>query len=460
MSNYKQTRDKLLKLCKNLYDEGVISDDDYKKCKTSFSNYGSKITGEYPEPGTSKKFSFGMSKNQGINDFNMDLTIKKRMRCMLKTKFGFQVNQQEEDENNENGKQNERILCVNDENNSLFLNKLSSDDIINSDKSRNILFLIEKKKNGYYTIKNEATENYIKVSNNVEFKNQLEIETNNITDAAYFDLRKKGKYYTFESMIVPGHKITSGNALKITDGSRAEHNWTISILDDETLDLNDEFEITKNSMNIITNVVNDVRNTKFNYYRLFALTNFLMKLRKEILDRTFDENSEIFDYYSTLTDSNGRNYNNEDINKMRESNNDNLQKYIIDRIDLDLTHLENEKRKMYFTEVVPKESRLDNLTDVLEKYINNKKSQIKDINILFKSIVNKHKDISVKQNVYDTKIEEHKSKSAVTDTNFNNINKKNKIESNKYYLLILLFILLILTIPYFGYRLYKESTNY
>ena len=118
------------------------------------------------------------------------------------------------------------------------------------------------------------------------------------------------------------------------------------------------------------------------------------------------------------------------------------------------------KKKMYFTEVIPKEARLVNLTDVLEKYINNKKSQIKDINILFKSIVNKHKEINVKQNVYDTKIEEHKSKSVIDETNLNNVNKKKKTQSNKYYLVIILFIILILIIPYFGYKLFKEISNY
>ena len=82
MSNYKQTRDKLLKLCKNLYDEGVISDDDYKKCKTSFSNYGSKITGDYPEPGTSKKFSFGMSKKMKIK--RMENKMKEYYVLMMK----------------------------------------------------------------------------------------------------------------------------------------------------------------------------------------------------------------------------------------------------------------------------------------------------------------------------------------------------------------------------------------
>ena len=458
MVNYKQTREKLLKFCDNLFNNGVISEEDYKKCKTSFTNFGSIITGEYPEPGTNKKFSFGMSKNQGINDFDMDLTVQQQMRCIIKTKFGFTLNQQQIEKNKKDGRMNEKILFSEDESNTLSLSDMSTEQLMQSDNAKNIVFLVQRQSNNYYTIQNEATENYIKVSSNPEYKNYLEIDTNNITDSAYFEMKKKGKYYTFTSMIKPGYKITSDTPIKLSNGSRAEHNWTIQMLNDSLLEGDNEFEITKNSMNVVTKIINELRDASFEYYKILSLIKFNRKLHKKISEVT--RNSELYDAIQ-------KNINVEDnmdlfdeMNRIRIDNIDNVQAFVLDNLDKEREKLIEQRKYVLTTSVLPKRYKLSQLDEILDKFITKKKIQIKDINILFRSIVGKHKNISVKQNVYDQKIDELNNSSEINHKNLQKVKKNLKYRNLKFYITIILYISLIICILFFGYKLYKEIMKY
>ena len=461
MVNYKDTRDKLLKLCDNLYDNRVISKEDYDKCKNSFLDFGSKITGDYPEPGTNKKYSFGMSKSQGINDFNVDLTTKETMRCIIKTKFGFKITEAEIEEKNNKGYEINRTLCVNDDTNTLYLNDVDAEDIITSDKSRNIIFVLQKRKNGYYTIKNEETENFIKILDTPMNRKKLEIKSNNLTDSAYFELKKKGKYYVLSSMLSPGFKMTSGNEINLTNGRMVEHNWTIEIINDDIIDSNSEFELTKNSMNVINNIINDIRNTKFKYYRVHSLINFLKKLKDLILEKS-KSGSDIFKYLNNkkIKKDNNEIYSLEELDQISATNMDNINELIIDRMNQEEKELEDIKNTIYYSELLPKESKLINLYDTLDKHIENKKKQIKDINILFKSVVAKHINLNKQEDHYDSKIKTHETSDIVNSKNYDNILNKNKKYNFRFYIVVIIFISLTLCVLYFGYKLFREFMAY
>lgn len=460
--DYQETKKKVINWCEELEKEGVISKNDLDKCYKSFVSFGTETTVQkHPNAKTNKQHSFAMTKKQGANSVGEDLTKKKYLQCFLKTRYGFSKNDRtgKDITKNENGDKEEfRYLSIRE---GIEDNKqVKTQMYLASDTDRDIIFsrfVITLQDNGLYTIMNYGTGNYLKV----EVDKRLIIETNNITDGAYFEMKSKGENVVFIPRVFPEFKLTPKvNKLILTDGKRSEHNWIIDELPEE-----EEVEMGSDQVNLIKikdsvqKIISKMIKVKYEYYNYLAQIEFL-KLLETKLRNMVQTNGDIMNsLYNRRDDAST------DERKILTENllqnisytmNEELENKELIDIDQEIDNLTLEAMKFKAQKLYTSDIELNKLIRMLNEKNEEIKTEIQSQRQLIGFYNKEQKSLNKKSETINHELDNYKSKSITNDTNYKIINDKKTILNNEYYFYIAIIILSIIMIGFFGHKLYQR----
>jgi len=460
--DYQETKKKVINWCEELEKEGVISKNDLDKCYKSFVSFGTETTVQkHPNAKTNKQHSFAMTKKQGANSVGEDLTKKKYLQCFLKTRYGFSKNDRtgKDITKNENGDKEEfRYLSIRE---GIEDNKqVKTQMYLASDTDRDIIFsrfVITLQDNGLYTIMNYGTGNYLKV----EVDKRLIIETNNITDGAYFEMKSKGENVVFIPRVFPEFKLTPKvNKLILTDGNRPEHNWIIDELPEE-----EEVEMGSDQVNLIKikdsvqKIISKMIKVKYEYYNYLAQIEFL-KLLETKLRNMVQTNGDIMNsLYNRRDDAST------DERKILTENllqnisytmNEELENKELIDIDQEIDNLTLEAMKFKAQKLYTSDIELNKLIRMLNEKNEEIKTEIQSQRQLIGFYNKEQKSLNKKSETINHELDNYKSKSITNDTNYKIINDKKTILNNEYYFYIAIIILSIIMIGFFGHKLYQR----
>ena len=460
--DYQETKKKVINWCEELEKEGVISKNDLDKCYKSFVSFGTETTVQkHPNAKTNKQHSFAMTKKQGANSVGEDLTKKKYLQCFLKTRYGFSKNDRtgKDITKNENGDKEEfRYLSIRE---GIEDNKqVKTQMYLASDTDRDIIFsrfVITLQDNGLYTIMNYGTGNYLKV----EVDKRLIIETNNITDGAYFEMKSKGENVVFIPRVFPEFKLTPKvNKLILTDGKRSEHNWIIDELPEE-----EEVEMGSDQVNLIKikdsvqKIISKMIKVRYEYYNYLAQIEFL-KLLETKLRNMVQTNGDIMNsLYNRRDDAST------DERKILTENllqnisytmNEELENKELIDIDQEIDNLTLEAMKFKAQKLYTSDIELNKLIRMLNEKNEEIKTEIQSQRQLIGFYNKEQKSLNKKSETINNELDNYKSKSITNDTNYNIVNDKKTILNNEYYFYIAIIILSIIMIGFFGHKLYQR----
>ena len=460
--DYQETKKKVINWCEELEKEGVISKNDLDKCYKSFVSFGTETTVQkHPNAKTNKQHSFAMTKKQGANSVGEDLTKKKYLQCFLKTRYGFSKNDRtgKDITKNENGDKEEfRYLSIRE---GIEDNKqVKTQMYLASDTDRDIIFsrfVITLQDNGLYTIMNYGTGNYLKV----EVDKRLIIETNNITDGAYFEMKSKGENVVFIPRVFPEFKLTPKvNKLILTDGKRSEHNWIIDELPEE-----EEVEMGSDQVNLIKikdsvqKIISKMIKVRYEYYNYLAQIEFL-KLLETKLRNMVQTNGDIMNsLYNRRDDAST------DERKILTENllqnisytmNEELENKELIDIDQEIDNLTLEAMKFKAQKLYTSDIELNKLIRMLNEKNEEIKTEIQSQRQLIGFYNKEQKSLNKKSETINNELDNYKSKSVTNDTNYNIVNDKKTILNNEYYFYIAIIILSIIMIGFFGHKLYQR----
>jgi len=460
--DYQETKKKVINWCEELEKEGVISKNDLDKCYKSFVSFGTETTVQkHPNAKTNKQHSFAMTKKQGANSVGEDLTKKKYLQCFLKTRYGFSKNDRtgKDITKNENGDKEEfRYLSIRE---GIEDNKqVKTQMYLASDTDRDIIFsrfVITLQDNGLYTIMNYGTGNYLKV----EVDKRLIIETNNITDGAYFEMKSKGENVVFIPRVFPEFKLTPKvNKLILTDGNRPEHNWIIDELPEE-----EEVEMGSDQVNLIKikdsvqKIISKMIKVRYEYYNYLAQIEFL-KLLETKLRNMVQTNGDIMNsLYNRRDDAST------DERKILTENllqnisytmNEELENKELIDIDQEIDNLTLEAMKFKAQKLYTSDIELNKLIRMLNEKNEEIKTEIQSQRQLIGFYNKEQKSLNKKSETINHELDNYKSKSITNDTNYKIINDKKTILNNEYYFYIAIIILSIIMIGFFGHKLYQR----
>lgn len=460
--NYQETKKKVINWCEELEKEGVISKNDLEKCYKSFVSFGTETTVQkHPNPKTNKQHSFAMTKKQGANTIGEDLTKKKYLQCFLKTKYGFSKTDRtgKETSINDKGEVEEfRFLSIREgiENNQQKKTQL----LLVSDKNRDIIlsrYVITLQDNGLYTIMNYGTGNYLKV----EADKSISIETNNITDGAYFEMKSKGNNVVFVPRVFPEFKLTPKvNKLVLTDGKRPEHNWIIDeLIEDEELDLTEDQVNLVKIKDSVQKIISKMIKVRYEYFNYLAQIEFL-KLIDSKLRNMVGTNGDIMNsLYNRREDAST------DERKLLTENllqsisytmKEELENNELINIDQTIDNLILESTKFKAQNLDTTDKEINKLLSMLNEQSEAIKTEVSSQRQLIGFYNKEQKSLNKKSEKINEDLELYKSKSITNDTNYQIINDKKTILNNEYYFYIAIIILSIIMIGFFGHKLYKR----
>lgn len=452
--DYQATKKKVVSWCEGLEKEGVISKDDLDRCYKSFVSFGTDLSVQrHPEAKTNKKHSFGMNKLQGAGSLGDDLTKKKYIQCFLKTKYGFTKT----DSTGEVVSEEEfRHLTI--RNGITNKKEVKTELFLASDKEKDIVlsrFVIALQDNGYYTLMNYGTGNYIKTESN----KSISIDTNNITDGTYFTMKTKGKYNVFIPRVLPEYKLTPDvNKLKLTDGIRQEHNWLIDVLPDE-----EEIDMSEDSINTITikdtirKLIAKIMKTRYEYYTYLAQIEFLKLLENKIRNIVKPSGDVMADFYTRRDDatSDERKVLTEQlINSIGFSIKDELENNELANINDVINDLIIEAQKFKSENLTKSDNELNKLIRMLNEQIEENKRILEQQTGLISFYNKEQKILNTKNKKITGELQDYNNKELVNTKNYDIITDKSTNIKYEYYYYIAIIIFTIILAGFYGYKLY------
>ena len=466
--DYQETKKKVVNWCEELQKEGVISKDDLDKCYKSFVSFGNNTTVQkHPNAKTNKQHSFAMLGKQGENTLGEDLTKKKYIQCFIKTQYGFSKTDRSGDKltnknsnlKNQNPKEEtHRFLSIREgiEDNKqvktqLFLASETDKDIILS------RFVITLQDNGLYTLMNYGTGNYLKV----EADKRITIDTNNITDGAYFNMKTKGNNLVFSPRVFPEFKLTPKvNTLILTDGIRAEHNWIIDELpEEEEIELNETKINTIKIRDKIQKIITNMIKTRFEYYGYLAQIEFLKILETKFRNMVKSNGDIMNALYNRREDASTdeRKLLTEDLlQNISYSIKEELENGELVEINEEINNLIITAKKFKAQNLTTSDTQTNKLISMLNEKIEENKKELKSQQELIGFYNKEQKSINKKSRIINDNLKEYNTKSNVNDKNYQIITEKQTILTNEFYYYIATILLTLIVLGFFGNKLYSR----
>lgn len=459
--NYQETKKKVVNWCEELEKEGVISKNDLDKCYKSFVSFGSETTVQkHPEAQTNKKHSFAMQGKQGENSLGEDLTKHKYLQCLLKTKYGFTKTDREGNtlKTDESNYDDYRYLTIREnidnEDNSKTQLYLASDNNKDILLSRYVLTLQD---NGLYTLMNYGTGNYLKV----EADKRITIDTNNITDGAYFEMTNNGKYVVFSPRVFPEFKLTPKvNKLVLTDGKRPEHNWIIEKLpEEEEIAFEDSNFNTVKLRDTVQKIISEMIKVKYEYYGYLSKIEFLKLLQiklRNMVKTNGDIMNALYNRREDATSSDRKILTEELLRSISFSIKEELENREIAEINDEIDNLIIESKKFKSQSLDKSDAELNKLILMLTDKIEENKKELESQRQLIGFYNKEQKSLNNKSDKLKTDIDVYNDKSLVNSKNYQIISEKQNILNKEYYMYIIIILVSIGLIGFFGYKLYNS----
>jgi hypothetical protein len=467
--DYQETKAKVLKLCDNLAAQGLMSKAEQAECQRAYVQVGASADdGTFPEAKTSSEHSFGMIGEQGRNPIGQDLARKKQFKAYIRSSQGIRVTNRAGDTAlDDGGSITGRYLSVRN-GGVLYMESLTPAELINqpADTSGGMrqVFTVQIQVNGHYSIMNDATGNYVKISAGAGGGDGTVVtaDTNNLTESTYWKLITKsvGKVYAFESVARPGFYLTAGIPVTITKGQSPAQNWTLDRLSDE-LDsetAQSEFEAS-NGRTLANKLLADVAEIRLRYYSILAKIGFLEMLRNKILNMT-KRDGDIMSYYYDLRANRSIQMSDELLQSISVSVDSEIRNREILKLDDEIRELALESERLEGTELADSSRTVQKLNGVIDRLINDKKNQIASVNLIMEKINAKQLDLNEEEDNVVSRQKYQATKGVVNNVNTQISDMKSRDYQKEYWFLIGLYVLTGIAILFFAVKLYRRYSVY
>lgn len=435
--NYQDTKQKVLSWCEELKKQGIINETDLDNCRKSYNSLEQGIDlGAYSEARTSKEYSFGMLDGQGESDAISDLTRRKYFKCIIGN-----INM-------------DNFLSIRPGiPGALYLSSTSIDDTIKNNDYEYLIFIIQLASNGNYTLMNEKTGNYISVNKD----KTLSAESNIITDAAYFKLaQSSAKTFSFESVIYAGKYIIESNPLLVANNGNKY--WVLDIIEDN-IDISDTNNVATNEAKlIINNLLASITATRLEYYNILAQIEFLELLRNKMYNMVKAE-GDIMSYYFDKKDTRQLDISEDLLKYIQFSINNELRAHEGSQIDDMIKELTFKAKTLESQEFNTANKKGKDLLDLLKRQINEKKTQLANLNIIIEKISAQQRDLNTKEHKIESKLAKYDTKKDIVDVNYNFTQAREAGYNTEYKIVIGASIIMIILVVGFGYKLWNRFKN-
>ena len=457
--NKEETKEKLLKFCQGLHNEGLLSNEELKECSLTFNNTSqlSDLKSVIPQLNDNLK-NFGMSPEQSLEQDILTLGNNNIINCRL---VSYQYSRNRDEENKKEKLTLFSTVETDTTSRTLYLKKLNNlDDKHNSNYDNqileNIIFKLEKNNQGLYTIRNTSSNELLKVN----LDKHVIIDGTNHTDNALFNIVNYGNgnsnSFRIESHVFPGFYLNAENPLTITDGSRATHNWKIEIInnEDDLEKINDDTFNASYTRQLINNYLTNYEAGRFNYILMNAKIKFIDLLKARVRN-IVSNNGSIMNYLRNrvrnkeldLSESKlmilSANINNEIVNNELE---------ILNHIQT-LIKADN---KDIIHDINSNTNTIIKINKLIDTAIESKKTELATLNQLLDKINDETRNLNEKDAQIKVVLETKEDLEERSTHNNNTINNLIKQENINYKVIIGLYVFVGVMILYLGYKLYNK----
>lgn len=439
--NYQDTKQKVLSWCQELQKQGIISDIDLDNCRKSYNALDQGVdAGAYTEARTSKEFSFGMSDGQGESGMITDLTKRKYFKCTIATPGG------------------DKYISANPGGSDINKLSLVKGDAEGLDRA-NIIFAIQLANNGYYTIMNEGTGNYIDVTKD----KRLLAGSATPGDGSYFKLAQSGtgkKTYTFEPVKYAGRFIcdADGGTDLLTIAGTGNKYWMLDIISEPDASSSDDDTMAGSAPEtvlLINNLLANINETRLEYYNVLAQIEFLTLLRDKMYN-TVKSQGDIMNYYFDKKDTRQLDISEDLLKYIQFSINNELRSHEGSQIDDMIKVLTIKAKALELAEFNVATKRGTDLLELLKGQINQKKDQLASLNVMIEKINGQQRELNDKQSGLAKQIGKYDARKDVVDVNYKFTRDKQAGYELEFKIIIGVAVILMLLCGYFGYRLVRR----
>lgn len=495
--NELETRDKGLALCQNLLDKGLLTQSDYEQCSqiylpsTGISRAVAGAVQGIPDAKTSAEISFGMSAKQGKDELGYDIAKRPSytafFRLINSDMYYRQTNRKgvvgasgpfdDSKDGSLSGDDTETppvYMSIRPNTGVLILSVVDTNSV---DAANNAVFKVELRQDGNYTIQNEATKYYIRVSSNPETKSPIVIADNSeLTNECLFkQIPIDGGKFEFESVSRPGYYLSAvqGNENKIgglvvgLSSMREGRVWELEFLDgiggavsgmtrtngaSPLLTPEDAYD-TAEAKTIINSVLADVKSARSKYYLIEAQIEFLNGLRDQISGMVADD-GPLMKYYRDLAAARTPGMTTDLLDSLAFSMKSEIAGREIYAIDQELNKLSLDATKLRQAEMQSGSTKIGRVQQIISGLIDERRKQISGLTILLDKITTRQNALSSREDIVSQEMRYHDTTGQVVAVNSDISQSRNKYNRWEYWGLIGFIALVVICALFMGYKLW------
>jgi len=487
-----ETRDKGLLLCHNLLDKGVLSQTDFEACSqiylpsTGLSRAVAGAVQGIPDAKTSAEISFGMSPKQGKDELGYDVSKRPSytafFRLVNSDMYYRQTNRkgvvdakgtfsEKPSENSsaagdaDDEDKSPIYMTIRPGTGVLYLTPV---DTNSADSAINSVFVVELRQDGNYTIQNQATKYYIRVTIDPTTKELLLIADNSelTSECLFKQMPLDGGKYEFESVAKPGNYLSAvqGNDNKIggivvgLSGGREGRVWELEFLDGTDgsaangMAPEDAYD-TAEAKAIINNVLADVKAARSKYYLVEAQIEFLNGLRDQISGMVA-EDGPLMKYYRDLAASRTPGMTTDLLDSLAYSMKTEITGRELYAIDQELNKLSLESLKIQQAEMQSGSTKIAKVQQIIGGLINERRKQIAGLTVLLDKITTRQNALSSREDIVSKEMKYHDTTGQVVAVNSGISESRGKYTKWEYWGLIGFLVVIALCAIFMSYKLW------
>lgn len=451
----KETENKLIKFCEGLFREDLLSQEDLEKCRISFNvNDASNSLNNGIDNIllTNNHKNYGMSPDQSFNNTDLILQNNKYIECRL-------VNYQRKSIDRENIERIKYTLYSTSETDKtlkyLYIKNMEDLSSITDNEKimKNITFKIEKVNVDDYVIMNYHTGELLKCN----LDKRVILDGLNKTDSSYFKLHKQNKSFRFESKVFPNHFIDASNPIYVSQGSRPTQFWKLEIISKE------EDKLSNNTDNLNADITRNLINKFIKNYSYSRMDYMIIQAKIKYIDLLQQKTRSILNREGVIIEYIRNRIDNGEL-KLNEKEVMDIESSIYSEvINNEIIALENEKNdlklqanKINNTILINNIKNVDKINDLIDKAIENTKTQLETLNDILDKVNNETKLLVESDTIIKDNINKKKSLNEKSDINTELVNIQNKSQTHNYRILIFILLCIICLIIYLVFTLINK----
>lgn len=483
-----ETRDKGLLLCQNLLDKGVLSRTEFEQCSQIYqpsTGIAKAVAGAVqgiPDAKTSAEVSFGMSAKQGKDELgydaakrhnytaffrliNSDLYYRQTNRKGITNADGT-FSEPSSATSSEPGASDETdkagvYMSLRLDTGILYLTVI---DTNSADDAPSAIFNVELRQDGNYTIQNQATKYYIRVTENPETREpQIMADNSELTAECLFkQVPLDGNRYEFESVAKPGYYLSAVQDTGLViglSGGRMGRVWELEFLDgtdgmgsNAGIAPEDAYD-TAEAKTIINSVLDDVKAARSKYYLVEAQIEFLNLLRAQISNMVA-EDGPLMKYYRSLAASRTPGMTTDLLDSLAYSMKSEIAGRELYAIDQELNKLSLDAAKLRQAEMQSGSTKIGRVQQIISGLIDERRKQIAGLTVLLDKITTRQNALSSREDIVSQEMRYHDTTGQVVAVNSDISQSRSKYTRWEYWGLIAFIAVIVLIAVFMGYKLW------